>query len=128
MKEEIISFETAKIAKEKGFDIYHKGCYSTSSENERIDNYYNDVYSDNSNRFRTSAPTQSLLQRWLREENSICVTIRNNRRTIYKYSQTVNGIVSVGIPNCFEFYEEALEKGLQEALKLIGLKENNKDK
>jgi hypothetical protein len=81
-----------------------------------------------------SAPTQSLLQRWLREVHEIEVIsypiiVGSYSFKIYKFTEIINIIYLNGRsvsnkkdnnknwPN----YEEALEEGLQEALKLIKL-------
>ena len=77
MKDELITFETAKLAKEKGFDEL---CYAFYGETGIIDNFYydsvcsfdelliNNVILDRSIEHEKAylAPTQSLLQRWLR--------------------------------------------------------------
>lgn len=126
MKDTLTNFITAKLAKEKGFDLYP---------------YYSECYKDNGERalirpkrYNKSnphiiAPTQSLLQRWLREKYNIHLYIRysewhkgyqtviedyigrssdepNRELTVYTDSKT---------------YEQSLEKGLREALKLIKL-------
>jgi hypothetical protein len=108
MKEQLITFETAKLAKEKGFMVVHK------------------------------LPTQSLLQKWLREKHNLNIKVddflnsdldvvwdfeivrigtdldeRGNYIALVPYSMDAN------TDRDFKTYEEALEKGLQEALKLI---------
>jgi hypothetical protein len=108
MKEELITFETAKLAKEKGFDL---------------NGHTNDEVS----------PTQSLLQKWLREVHKI--NVESN------YLPNIPGYRCLFVPmtdkismeekyklfskyygrNTHDSYEEALEEGLQEALKLIEL-------
>ena len=70
------------------------------------------------------APTQSLLQKWLREKHGIDVLPFKEQNTIQDlsliYTWTIfnKGIIST-IPKGYDTYEQALEKGLQEALKLI---------
>ena len=71
--EEICTYEVCKLAKEKGFDVqtfdwydstgnYHKGFIPHElHECPRYKEYY--------------APTQSLLQRWLREEKGLCISV-----------------------------------------------------
>ena len=128
MQEQLISFETAKLAKEKGLCEYFENINGTK--------YVTAFYSEDGVNFeetefrqedctiddRYFRPTQSLLQKWLREKHIIDV--------IPSISYFKNGIkgqyVSVIIKPHFESeyyyadtYEEALEKGLQEALKLI---------
>ena len=128
MKEQLISFETAKLAKEKGFP---------QEPNRRKVPYYNykgefngDVTDflrkylreeDTSDVESVSAPTQSLLAKWLREKHNIhLIAYKNINIDGYDWCYiTTDGITNI---NSYKTYEEALEIGLQEALKLI----NNK--
>ena len=146
MKEQLISFETAKLAKEKGFDVPVDSLYSMySNNNVIIDNDYLRKYNKfdkkeyiktknwNLKKKFTSAPTQSLLQKWLREVYNISVNpIPNFKTNLNQYHLGIvfinKGVVDATIIKSdaaykttvlFDSYEEALEKGLQEALKLI---------
>ena len=115
MEDTRITFETAKLAKKKGFlkewaDLAYK------KDDQKL---YGDtgIYTD------YPAPTQSLLAKWLREEHEIDILVqRAFSNGIKKYILTpcfdkpiVKGYQSVEKNN----YEEAYEVGLQEALKLI---------
>ena len=110
MDEQLISFETAKLAKEKGWN-------GDFVESHKI------------------LTTQSLLFKWLREKYDIEINItrmppeaikssfnKGNKR-IKKYNMWVwslNGNPRIENPSLFfDNYEEAFEIGLQEALKLI---------
>ena len=98
MKEQLITFETAKLAKEKGFTILEKGFY-------------------------IGAPTQSLLQKWLREKHNLEVISMHADDFVW-WKVKVRRLSKVGaeiIKTEMEFntYEEALESGLHQALKLI---------
>jgi hypothetical protein len=116
MKEQLITFETAKLAKEKGFFykgmMYRKG--GTLSDGKGFMSNL-DVY---------SAPTQSLLQKWLRDVHNIDVWaqpfVRNTSLPDESYSYFLykDGVWKNDGVDFLDF-EEALEKGLQEALKLI---------
>ena len=130
MEDTRITFETAKLAKEKGFP---------QEPNRRKVPYYNykgefngDVTDflrkylreeDTSDVESVSAPTQSLLAKWLREKHGIDILVqRDFSNGIKKYILTPcfdkpipKGYQSVEKNN----YEEAYEIGLQEALKLI---------
>lgn len=77
--EEICTYEVCKLAKEKGFDVptdryYHiyddviEAQNSLEMKGDGCADFYNSL-----NRCRCAAPTQSLLQRWLREEKKIYV-------------------------------------------------------
>jgi hypothetical protein len=84
MDEHKITFETAKLAKEKGFDEIVYNAYNLNGE---FGNFYDIVgecpFSDNYgpeyidyDKLRYAAPTQSLLQRWLREKHNIHVVMK----------------------------------------------------
>jgi len=121
MKDELISFETAKLAKEKGFDEEVMDSY------HRVDGWLHDNdYPDTWNSLGAiSAPTQALLQRWLREVHGVHVWARpvydqdfGRIRYLIAYLTSEDFIER----ESFAFYEsseETLEKGLLEALKLI---------
>ena len=125
MEDTRITFETAKIAKEKRFQ---------QQPNRRKVPYYNykgefngDVTDflrkylreeDTSDVESVSAPTQSLLAKWLREEHNIhLIAYKNINIDGYDWCFiTTDGITNI---NSYKTYEEAYEIGLQEALKLI---------
>lgn len=119
MNEQLISFETAKLAKEKGF--FNGDIFYFFKNNGEL------TYKDRSDKFVSydiSAPTQSLLQKWLREKHHLIIIVAyqyEHDSTPYSYwiykelqSLPINQWV-----NDLNTYEEALELGLQEALKLI---------
>tara|TARA_R110000850_G_scaffold34024_2_gene92267 strand:- start:6352 stop:6720 length:369 start_codon:yes stop_codon:yes gene_type:complete len=122
MKDELITFSTAKLAKEKGFRELCKYGYGKKGELRWFDedanfNFYKGTY------VQLSAPTQSLLQRWLRDEKNISVEVKLNFNINY-FNWAVYQIKPQNVICCQKVvglytYEEALENGLQEALKLI---------
>jgi len=131
MKEELITFETAKLAYEKGytrevvgisFSSTRRNYYNTKGElNGDCIDFIKDVIKYGREKAKVKhiiypATSQSLLQKWLREKHKehIKVVYMNETNT-YSSSLTMR---SMGWSN-FKTYEEALEKGLQEALKLI---------
>ena len=118
MKDELITFKTAKLAKEKGFPHINLGLNNMYDKNG---NFYNSVGPtfDEVNSFQ--APTQSLLQKWLREKKNIVVLpylYDRDREDIFSY-EIVRRINNLKCETPYLSYEEALEKGLQETLKLI---------
>jgi hypothetical protein len=155
MQEQLISFETAKVAKEKGYNIEGQTVFDLKNDNKIInfkDNAIQEFINDAETGYRDKAlyylkdginvtddntdegyfllaPTQSLLQKWLREVHDILMNIiydgndevfrveiikQNKDRTrIVFFIEKGNYRVE------FNTYEEALEAGLQEALKLI---------
>jgi len=117
MKDQLISFETAKLAKEKGFDIPYRG-YNDNGE----------LYPSwfvNDNNYRNLpyyfAPPQSVLQKWLRDEHNIVVFVSFAYGDFGRYAAEVHSkkMNVVDGFTIFDNYEKALEEGLQEALKLI---------
>lgn len=135
MKEEIVSFETAMMAKEKGFtDIVgrirgkHYYNYKGEIDGDCIDELKH--RKENPNPFASiAAPSQSLLQRWLREEKGLLVFVEpslveaSNKKGIrFTYfvvnMEDLSCVLEDESPIGFLKYEEALEKGLQMALTL----------
>ena len=119
MKEEIVSFEVAKLAKEKGFNIPCRSKYTVMKTKKK--------FTTNSMLSRISTkdnvylvPTQSLLQKWLREKHNIIVFI-NPYPTTYAAVIVYNNREDRYATDLYDTYEIALEKGLEEALKLIEL-------
>ena len=119
MKEELISFETAKLAKDKGFEVWSPYIYSLEGDLRP-----NMVLNKES---RYEAPTQSLLKKWLREVHNIHVSAFPVMKERYYYSLSIildSDMKKIkGAPydpkESKYTYEEALEAGLYEALKII---------
>lgn len=127
ISDELVSFETAKLAREKGFNVqtfdwydytgnYHKGFIPHElHECPRYKEYY--------------APTQSLLQRWLREEKGIYIEVYVDWEDsidyeMIRYSWRVTTIYRVGnhdiggyYKNESEVYFYTYELSLEDALK-----------
>ena len=136
MKDRLISFETAKLAKEKGFDVPIQTAYrsirggSFHIIGERYNNgqaidyitklsNYNDNLDEDADE-TWSRPTQSLLQQWLREEHNIKLAIifrENASSGIESWDWLIKG-QEVAYRQ-YKTYELALEAGLLEGLKLI---------
>lgn len=119
IEESYVSFDTAKMLKEAGFDevcswAYYRAykCLIHERNSKLCSGYY-------------SCPTQALAARWLRKDHKLHVFakrscdysllehrwsywIQNAEYDVYKD-------VEIGFPS----YEEAFEAGLQEAIKLI---------
>jgi hypothetical protein len=95
MEEQLIEFNTSRLAKEKGFYIPCENFY-IEYLNDDVDlfNYeeqrgsgFAELYRNNKE-FKFSAPTQSLLQKWLREVHNIDVECNkhygiNNNHKMY---------------------------------------------
>jgi hypothetical protein len=136
MTEEIVKYETAKLARKKGFKILVDDAYFMANDNGEItlglSNYDEPIYGE------IKAPAQSLLQKWLREIHNIDVDVvrdsevhyQDETRWIVKASNWNDirvkdfPIAQLKFPNTsnhtdFKSYEEALEKGLIEGLNFI---------
>jgi hypothetical protein len=149
MKDQCIVLKTAKLAKEKGFNIGCNGSYTEFLKTHKSDNpsfamkkgeiefdnsfffINNNSLCDNSNENFTmyAAPAQSLLQRWLREVHNFHIEIvlgHDEKETWYDFYVYK---IELGYDDDFladscdmdgnASYEETLETGLQEALKLM---------
>lgn len=130
--EQLISYETAKLAKAKGFD--ESGHYLISQWGEmsvRQARASRNSSFNISGEVYYSRPTQSLLQKWLRDIHSINVAPWCNASgwawELEKTNGThisimdINGQVEGTEPESgmFSSYEKALEEGLKQALNLI---------
>ena len=107
MEDTRVTFETEKLAKEKGCNL----------ENCTCGGYPDCICSD-------KRISQSLLAKWLREQHNIDVWVTpylDDKKKEYNY-MIVNRNIDVYdliSGNEYNTYEEAYEIGLQEALKLI---------
>jgi hypothetical protein len=152
MKDQVISLEVAKLAKENQFNIPTQKAYINNEifvNYEEVSGYCNnyridadDFYKnwnkvdwlfdknglgcfgcklDNKKYFETySAPTQSLLQKWLREKHDIIVNVYPHYESLgVRDGWFVRIEGKDAIWKKFSNYEEALETSLKEALLLI---------
>ena len=122
MNEDYVSYEVAKLLKENGFDWYCRALYAPNSEvlshSLGVSNTYDvDVY---------AAPILHMAQKWLRVEKNIHIMMDVCASGYYAVLWKTNGtfiktLVDKG-PNdggVWDTFEEALQTGILEALKLI---------
>jgi hypothetical protein len=114
--EEICTYEVCKLAKEKGFNeyveaFYAEGCDTAHSQGPEKWNEYKGRY---------AAPTQSLLQRWLREEKATAIVLQpysyNIQQSIYTW------VYEIWVDNNFEKTSKSFktyELALEDALKYV---------
>lgn len=149
MTEELVTLETAKLLKKKGFNERTLFAYKNNGDlyqdPNRIELSYNSLpVPELCENFHTcanfipcnkcqiaihliSAPNQSFAQKWLRETKNLHITIYNSACGYgYEISKADNGthIASSTYKGTndggeWDTYEEALDNGIQEALKLI---------
>jgi hypothetical protein len=133
MEEQLVSLKTARSAKKQGFKERCHYFFNEGSGWKMQEDYM--LRQDKT----IEAPTQSFLQKWLREEKGILVEVSFNDRLYRKLHEVAHKKVGLnyhwGIftsikdpehvfekfwsDNTFETYEEALEEGLQRALKMV---------
>ena len=126
MKEELITFQTAELVSELGFTFGlgngQKFYYPQSeelTENHRGNNY--------------PAPTQSLLQKWLREKHKVDIQVNDYTQDSYisfvdKRVSKTHVMKIEAKSNIGKTYEDALEKALHRALTLVyELKQNQNE-
>ncbi len=134
MKDTLITFETASLAKTKGFKEVVNNYFRITTISNPVEEIEDSIKQD-FNKFNSliSRPIQSLLQKWLREVHKIevipqpeCSQLNSQYGYNYYIWNKITGFEFWSDPqNCptGEFtqdtYEEALEAGLQEALKLL---------
>lgn len=156
MEDTLISFETAKLAKEKGFNWEGQVVFDLKENNfivnfkdiaiktfiddceigyrDKALNYFKEDIirtDDNTDEgYYILAPTQSLLQKWLREVHNVLVLVgwdldldnpKDKPKFKYFSEYQIPGTQDGWYDENGQHntYEEALEIGLQEALKLI---------
>jgi hypothetical protein len=142
MEDEIVSFETAMLLKEKGFNEPCCHFYEHGKLNE-IEPYaeYETLFVSNNfpnkklycEEMQCTAPTQSLAQKWLRDTHKMCISPSlTSRWKGINYIITIDKVISDSeieiafvidsnskeIKKC-KTYEEALEEGLINCLKSI---------
>lgn len=146
MTEKIIDFDTAKLAKEKGFEVNCLHFYTKlNSKMFRIDEHGRTYTIKNTTKklYKCGeeaalniesvylAPTQSLLQKWLRDNYNIDIQVlivkpgyKEYKVEIYRIEENNPHYLHTFIRDgdyvkFFLLYEDALEAGLKESLKII---------
>lgn len=145
MKEELITYDTAVLAKEKGFNIEclhfytkpnskmfgideHGRSYPIKNKSKSL--YVIGEHATLNIKSAFYVPSQSLLQRWLREVHNIhvfcCLDIIDKHGSYWVEIGIKDTSTGYGYKGVFETelnegktYEEVLEIGLYQALKLI---------
>lgn len=137
MKEVLISLETAKLLKEKGFNVPCRYCHCKEMQGDswKIKDYIEEkrgtIYESesdteinwNSNLYTLvtfySAPTKSLAQKWLRDVHKLIINVIAKDDNIWTYTTgSMEGFINIdGDYEDYPTYEEALETALQETLK-----------
>lgn len=153
MEDQIISFDTAVLAKEIGFNLNCNTSYDVESKAirnwkevqvhecidydrsygykaiARLEDNYFDTF-ENDDDMYISAPTQTALLKWIREEHKIHIEVLPAYKDGYlawdsqwmhttSYNQTYSSFLPQWASTNDDSYEQALENGLIKALNLI---------
>ena len=120
--EDYVSFETAKMLKEKGFPQSTFRCHYIIDGNVHYKSFENRCgFGD----YDIIAPTLAVAMKWLREVHNICITIYPDKENgyeavLYNIKDDVEIILqSFGIYGSHIFedsYEEAVEAGIKYCL------------
>ena len=156
MTDDRITIETARLAKERGFNLLVKGSYSeylidqvdpdylegggpfsmTKGEIERDDSWFKNGSNNggdysNENYTMYARPTQEELHKWLRDTYGVYVDVKPHKTeadelmwfsqvfTLRRYNMTYKMFEYITMFNRGDTYEEVMELGLREAVKLI---------
>jgi hypothetical protein len=134
--ESTITLNTSKLANEKGFRIPCKCCYFNANgmgeflgfkrdaKPSGYDVDWNDMkyygLLDQNGWSYILAPSQSVLQKWLRDKHGLHIRLDHNAYGEYLYDLSTNNMdVITEDSEYFKTYELALESALQAALNLI---------
>ena len=116
MKDELVSFKVAKLAKEKGFNYAYE-FYDKDGELEEFGMVGGWSSSTNEN---YPSPTQSLLQKWLREKHNIHIHLEYiGGGSYYVESTNFDSEVNIFMDNLYGTYEDILNIILEISIETI---------
>lgn len=131
MTETLVKLQTAKLAKQKGFNVTVKHRYRKDEADMHLMPYlaainFNDPCFQDEGRQYTSAPSQTILQKWLREVHNVIVFVapvvphcKEFGYTIVHHESSYSKLTEVDCSQFYDNYELTLETGLEESLKLL---------
>ena len=120
--EDYVSFEVAKLLKEKGFDEYC-GYYSSDGE------YWGYCVYNHRGKDYISAPTLQMAMKWLREVHNLVVSVEPEINTdseldlfyvfkIFEIKDTLTQLIYNGYELC-DSYEQACEMAIKYCLEIL---------
>ena len=124
--EDYVSFEVAKLLKEKGFDGYCFAAYSYEIGDfitvGPIKN--SDINTEENNRYMCTCPTLQMAMKWLRDEKNIHIKVHcsGNRNYLVYVQSLVTAFHDFCIESAtcsFNSYEEAVEAALKYCLEKL---------
>lgn len=134
IKEQFVSFDTAKLLKEAGFDEWC--CYGYNKDGNKTpislrNITIEEMFNSTGNEWYVSAPTQALAARWLREAHNLHVyAMQTNlpytepQTTKWEWGYVIDKVddPNSNVTTCemyFGSYEAAFEAGISKCLELI---------
>jgi hypothetical protein len=128
MRDSRVNFQTAELAKEKGFEQNGSKCWVQLLSGDIIHNDDREGKLEHERtKYYLSQPTQAILQQWLLENHGLFVSVELAYSKWGRFVAIVEkeskdketSIIALDGFTIFNKYEEAFEEGLFEALKLI---------
>ena len=122
MKEDYVSYEVAKLLKEKGFDELCSSLYNIKTEEATPPREY--VFNGDWSGY-ILRPTHQMAMKWLRDKHSFFIVIDghfyakdlvSHISSGFTYSYEIKHITTIHIEGGFETYEEACEKAIKYCL------------
>lgn len=126
--EDYVSFETAKLLKEKGFNEFTYSYYSKDDEESEPKLCMENLCSDNWNGVPEevndlwfSAPTLQMAMKWLREEKNTIINVWNNGVDwdAEYYNNEDENFYFITTDSSCNSYEEAAEAGIKYCLEKL---------
>lgn len=130
IQEEYITLETAKLAKEKGFNelvdtLYKDGIFKFNTSHT-LSKFPQSISNNGLSDKCFSAPTKYILERWLRERHNVNIAVyptmsyyRNVETTKYAFTRFHKAVAKFHSDITYETHDEAFEAALQNALNYI---------
>ena len=117
MSDLLVTFQTAKLAKEKGFKEEVRNYFKIGAMSKNLieeDCISTDINLNFSDRSLWARPTQTFLQKWLREQHKLHVyAVRDEDYWTYAVCEFAHGNKEANGRARYESFEEALEEGLK---------------
>ena len=111
IKEDYVSFETAKLLKEKGFNEPCLMCYTSD---KKLGNYGHYNSYKNSDVFSLTAPTIQMAMKWLREVHHLFINIEPLTGIKYTWSiWFMNESKEAESSLVYDTYKEACEAAIK---------------
>ena len=126
MELDIVNYDTAQLLKRMGFNEptgyrYVDGDEGTFYSNDGDDTYSNQIPIEQYT--WCLAPTQALVQQWLREVHDIVVSVDYSDDDTYFISLSMIPFKNITISGLYPTYQQALEAGILEAIEVLTFEE-----